>query len=151
MASDKQIEKQVEIQAVQTPEDRRIKAKERAKNLTRKKQFNYAQHGINENDKRFHFHWSNIDGARGSNLDMYLENGYSKCLDKEGHDIRRKGHTLGHSQILLRIPIEEYNLIQHYKLDEPREIQKSIGKKDIANLPEEHIYGDVITTSEIIK
>jgi len=98
----------------------------------------------------WHYYWVNLDGPNGSNVDKYEEVGYTKCLDKSGHDIRRKGQSLGLAQILMRIPLEEYEKIQYHKLDEPREIERSIGRKDIRHLSENDIYGEVQITPEVI-
>jgi len=123
--------------------------RERANMLNRRSTFNYEQYNLDF--KRFHYHWANVSGEAGSNVDVYEKVGYDICREKDQKPITRKGQSLGMSQILMRIPIEEYQAIQHYKLDEAREIEKSIGKKNIPGLDEEHMYGSVTTTSEVIK
>ncbi len=126
-------------------------ARAKANKLTRRKTFNYDQYELDY--KQFHYHWANIDGYSGSNVETYEEIGYSKVLDRNGRDIRRKGKSLGYSQMLMRIPIEEYKLIQYYKLEEARDTDRSLGKKGVPRdlLPEEDIYGEVVNSSEVYK
>jgi serine/threonine protein kinase len=60
----------------------------------------------------------------------------SSTPDKNNEAITRKGQIVGVTQYLMRIPVDEYRAIQHHKLDEVREIERSIGKKNIKDLPE---------------
>jgi hypothetical protein len=126
-------------------------AKAKALKLSRRKTFNYDQYELDYG--KYHYHWANIDGYSGSNVETYEEIGYSKVLDRSGRDIRRKGKSLGYSQMLLRIPKEEYLLIQHYKLEEARDAERALGKRGVPRdlLPEEDIYGDVINNSQVYK
>lgn len=126
----------------------RLGFKERADLLNRRRVFDYDKKGMDMNN--FHYHWANVNGATGSNVEMYEEVGYDICRDKNRDTITRKGQVMGVSQYLMRIPIEEYKAIQKHKLSEVKEIERSIGKKNIKDLPEEHIYGEVTTTPEVI-
>jgi hypothetical protein len=107
------------------------------------------QYGLD--GENFHYHWANAEGEGGSNVEMYMNVGYDKCLDKSKVLITRKGQNLGITQILMRIPIKEYEAIQYHKLDEAREIDRDIGRKNIPNLKASEMYGEVRTTSEIVK
>ncbi len=123
--------------------------KEKADLLNRKLRVDViTQYGLDRNN--FHYHWANDKAEAGSNVDFYEKIGYSVCMDKNNRAITRKGQGSGDVQYLMRIPIKEYNTIQHYRLDETREIEASIGKKNIRDLPEEDIYGEVKTTAEVI-
>jgi hypothetical protein len=107
------------------------------------------QYGLDADN--FHYHWANAEGEGGSNVEMYMNVGYDKCLDKNKVLITRKGQNLGITQILMRIPIKEYEAIQYHKLDEAREIDRDIGRKNIPNLKASEMYGEVRTASEIVK
>lgn len=129
-----------------------LSMKERADLLNRRLRVNVvAQYGLDTNN--FHYHWGNGEGEDGSNIDIYEKIGYSVCIDKNKKAITRKGQVFGMTQYLMRIPIEEYKVIQQYKLEEVRETERSIGKKgmDKYGLPEKDIYGDVKMSPEVVK
>jgi hypothetical protein len=125
-----------------------LTAKERANILNKKESFNYDAFGLDKNN--FHYHWTNIDGALGSNVETYEKVGYDLCKDKQGNPITKKGQVTGVSQYLMRIPIDMYEAIQKEKIKEVNEIERSLGKKNIKDLPESDIYGDVRSTAEVI-
>jgi hypothetical protein len=126
----------------------KLSLRERAKLLTRKKEFNYDQHKLDKDN--FHYHWTNVNGVSGSNVEMYQEAGYDMCIGIDGKPISRKGQVIGVSQYLMRVPIEDYKKIQKYKLEDVNEIERSLGKKGIPNLSENEIYGQVTTTPQVI-
>lgn len=123
---------------------RRLTAKEKANLLTKGLSFNYDKLGLDF--KNFHYHWANVNGVRGSNIELYEKVGYNICLDSDNQPIVRTGTTLGVKQYLMRIPQEEYKAIQYHKLDEVREIEKSIGRKNNPSIPEGEFYGEVTNT-----
>lgn len=126
--------------------------KEKAYLLTRQQKTDICkQYGLQA--EGFHYHWANADGAKESMVARYEEVGYTKCLDKNKQIITRRGQIFGVCQVLMRIPIENYNEIQYYKLDEVRETERSIGLgRNERNQPihglENNVYGDVVTTSD---
>ena len=118
---------------------KKLSLKERAEMLIGKHRYDVCKkYGLPA--KGWHYHWANIDGG---NVEFYEEMGYSKCLDSTGCEIRNTGRSLGMTQILMRMPIEEYEEIQKHKLNEDRQRECEMGKKNIPGLDASHMYGTV--------
>jgi hypothetical protein len=125
-----------------------LSLREKAAILLKNNSFDYSAYNLDMNN--FHYHWANGPGAKQSNIVMYENVGYDICKDNEGNPITIKGDIIGITQYLMRIPIEEYKIIQKLKLEPVKDIEMSIGRKGIRDLPEESIIGDITNTTQVI-
>jgi len=87
----------------------------------RQKSYDYS--GLKLDHKKFHYHWAN---GTDSNIEKYLEGGYSKLTSKDGKPICRRGKSEEIYKYLLYIPIELYNEDSKGKLKEPNSIEESM-------------------------
>ena len=105
----------------------------------------------NLDENAFHYHWANGSPA---NLEKYFNGGYEEVFAKDGKPITRRGKGDEFHQYLLRIPKELYLQDAEGKLQEPREIDESLGKRGMAKtsaqgLNPEYAYGGVKMSDQV--